>query len=914
MNQDTKYRFIFIVLLTAVFAYVVAPIPNKPRIPGLADAKVNRGIDLAGGAELRYRVLYEPGEPDKAQKTRDATDVIRRRIEARQLKEPRIYSQGDDQIVIQLAGVDRSTLEDYKRLIQQAGKLSLHAVASKEVQEKFNQDGRVPDGYMKVPVDPENRPRTDEYAAWNQAEVLVQREPVIEGRNITSAEPHQRMIPGGLEWVTDFRLDTEGGKRFDEAARVLYHQRPPGMIAIILDGKLRSMPVVQSESFGGSGQISGAKNEQEARDLAIILRSGSLPAPIGFVDRDGKRVVGQPESETFVGPTLGQDAIRRGLWASGLTLAVVSVFMIAYYRKAGFIAVISLFLNLLFLVGVMAFFNATLTLPGIAGIVLTVGMAVDANILILERIREEQARGKSALQAFEAGHERAFSAILDGNLTTLVAAIVLYYFGTGPVQGFAVTLSIGIATTLFSVLFCAKTFLRMAIQGGLTEFRMMRFLAEPKVDFLRVAKPCVIASVLMVGAGTAFFLARGEKNFGIDFRGGSLLAFRLTEESDIDAVRRTVFSIKGPDGLAKYPDAEVQTVADPHVDRPELGIGSGRSRNFQVRTAYHDVVTLKDDIQEAFKDTLSHEPFREMKPEEVNPNPRFVRGHPPGPGLFLYVKASATTDDVRRKIAAPEGARDFFRKDEQGEPLFVLEEAPGAPRNLRALALTPTREDAEREGWRSRLRDRLKVVLAGELAEDPFIAQGTIGPAVARELKDSTVWAMIISWALMIVYIAIRFASWRYGVAAVAALVHDALVALAFTSLAGAVVPKSWGLSFEMNLTTMAAILTIIGYSINDTIVIFDRIRENLVLMKKATFREIVNASVNQTLSRTILTAVTVWISAAVLYAFTMNTGGGIAEFAFPLLIGVIAGTYSTIYIASPIVLWWYRGQRPPTA
>ncbi len=908
MNRETRAKFIFIVVLTASLLYAIAPIPNKPRIPILSDAKMNQGIDLQGGAELRYRVLYPDSfKEDRAESTKAAADVIRKRVEAKQLKEPKINAQGADQIIIQLAGVDRSGLEDYKRLIQQAGKLEFFAVANKEIQERYNKDKTYPVGYTVIPNTERDR-RDPEYEAWG-GDLVVREKPIITGQDIDRAEKDQIMRPGGVQYVTQFWLksSTNADKLFDEAAKILYHQRPAGMIAIVLDEVLRSAPVVQAESFEGQGHITGAKNEQEALELAIILKSGSLPAPIGRTGQQpGEKPL--PESETFVGPTLGEDAINRGKWASGLTLALVSLFMIVYYRKAGFIAVVSLILNLVFLLGIMALFKATITLPGIAGIVLTVGMAVDANILILERIREEQARGKSATQAFEAGHERALSAILDGNLTTVVAAIVLFYFGTGPVQGFAVTLVIGIATTLFSVLFCAKTFLKMLLAGGLQEFRMLKLMSDPKLDYLKVARTCVLVSTVMVVGGTLFTALRGTKNLGIDFNGGSMLAFAMTKEQSINDVRKTLQTVKGADGLPKYPDVEVQTVAEPGAEKFTGGMG-GISRTFQLRTSFPDINVLKDDVQREFKATLSHEPFEEMKPEEVDKNPRILDGRPAGVGWHFYVDKKHSVEEVRKKIAT----LDMFQKNDRKEPLFLLVEVPDAHPDLRKLTISPTKADSEREGFRTRLRERMKDVLKAELARDPFIAQGSIGPAVAKELVDSSFWAMVISWALMIVYIAIRFASWRYGVAAVAALVHDALIAIAFTSLAGAVIPKSWGLSFEMNLTTMAAILTIIGFSINDTIVIFDRVRENLILMKKAPFREIINTSVNQTMSRTILTAFTVWISCVILYAFTMNTGGGIAEFAFPLLIGVIAGTYSTIYIASPIVLWWYGGQRPQT-
>src|SRR5581483_3643438 len=360
-----------------------------------------------------------------------------------------------------------------------------HAAAPRNLQEQFNKDHVVPEGWMVV--DNTERGRGGEYEAYG-AQILVQKQPVIEGRHIEDAEAREEMVPGGARWVTSFTLNTEGAKMFDDAAARLYDQRPPGLIVIMLDGKVKSAPAVQSASFHGHGQISGAKDQNDAKELAIILRSGSLPAPIGSIEGGP----GKPESETFVGPTLGEDAIRRGLLASAITLLAIGTFMIWYYRAAGVIAVIGVSLNVMFLMAIMSYFGATLTLPGIAGIVLTVGMAVDAHILIFERMREEQDKGKTAVQAFEAGHDRAFITIIDTHVTTFIAAVVLYYFGTGPVQGFAVTLAIGILTTLFTVLFCGKVFLKMLLAGGITEWKMMKLMSNPKINFLRVAKACVM--------------------------------------------------------------------------------------------------------------------------------------------------------------------------------------------------------------------------------------------------------------------------------------------------------------------------------------------------------------------------------------------------------------------------------------
>jgi SecD/SecF fusion protein len=909
MAADTRWKFIFIVLLTAVCAYVVAPIPNKPKVPGLADAKIVPGIDLAGGAELRYQLLFKEGEGNRAAKTKEATDVIRRRVEGKQaIKEPKINAQGDDQIIVQIPGVDQTGLDDYKRLIGQTGILKLHAVAGKAVQEQFNQDKQVPSGYVTI-ENAESRRDAGEYAAWAVDRVLLHKDPIIEGRNIIRSEAQQHMGIRGVEWVTSFELDAEGSKRFDEAAKRLYHERPPGMIAIVMNDKLRSMPAVRAETFGGHGQITGARDEKDARELAIVLRSGSLPAEIKLI------------ADSYVGPTQGQDAIRRGFWASGITLALTAIFMLVYYRAAGMVAIISLLLNLAFLLGIMAFFGATMTLPGVAGIVLTVAMAIDANILIFERIREEQQKGKSASQAYEAGHERAFSAIVDSNITTLVAGIVLYYFGTGPIQGFAVTLCLGILTTLFSVLFCAKTFLRMLIVGGLKEFKMLKLMSAPQLEYLKVAGKLVTISLIVCLAGSALTVWRGRDNLGIDFNGGSILAFQMTREMSIEDVRTRIRGVKGADGLPKYPDVDVQTMIDPEKGM-KLGAGGGQSNTFQLRTRAQDYQALKNDIQDVFKDTLTHEPYSEMTAKDVELDPklkqdldntRILDGAPAGMGFYIWVLEKATVPALKKKIEDSGSIKDVLRR-EGSAGLFVLEETPAGVTGLRKLKFLPAKKVSESPGAIQKLKDLVKIELKDDLSPDPFIMTSKIEASVASDLGNSAFWAMAISWALMIVYIAIRFASWRYGVAAVIALVHDTIISIAFVSLAGFLIPKSWGLSFEMNLTTLAAILTIIGYAINDKIVVFDRIRENLILMKKESFTDVINASVNQTMSRTILTGIMVWVASIILYVLTMHTGGGISEFAFPLIIGIIAGTYSTIYIAAPIVLWWYGGKRPETA
>jgi len=410
------------------------------------------------------------------------------------------------------------------------------------------------------------------------------------------------------------------------------------------------------------------------------------------------------------------------------------------------------------------------------------------------------------------------------------------------------------------------------------------------------------------------FIARGEKNYGIDFKGGADVAFAMNKAQSIDAVRSTIHSIKSAEGTEKYADAEIQTVAEPG-SKSAAEVKRGTSRTFQMRTGNMNIDEIKKDIQEVFKDSLSHEPFEDEADKDIDPNPRKLDGQPEGKGFYMYVREEkANLAELRKKIGAIGTVRDICGLNSQSEANFVLEEVSGSPQGLKKLKFAPSKKVAEDQDKVSKLRDQIKSALEAELSSTPFLSSGKIGSAVATELRNSTFWAFVVSWAMMIVYVAVRFDSWRYGVAAVVALIHDALFALGFTAVAGAVIPKSWGLNFDMSLNTLAAILTVIGYSINDTIVVFDRIRENLHSDKKSTFAQLINNSVNETLSRTILTSFTVWLSAVVLYVFTATTGGGIADFSFPLIIGVIVGTYSSVYVASPLVLWWYGGHRPKTA
>ncbi len=629
--------------------------------------------------------------------------------------------------------------------------------------------------------------------------------------------------------------------------------------------------------------------------------------------------------------------------AAAVGLGIVILFMIFYYRGAGLVAIFTLICSLTYLLAIMSFFNATLTLPGLAGLVLTVGLAVDANILILERIREEMAKGKTALQAFDSGHEKAFSAILDANITSLIAAGVLYFFGTGPVKGFAVVLSIGIITTMFSVLVLGRILIKLLIQGGtLREFKMMQVWKKTNVNFVRLMPACIVASAVAVLASAVLFSQRIDDSLGMDFRGGTRLSFRLYEESTIEDVRNEIYGILDETGKPLFPDAEVTAMAEDAEDNTSSAIqfklfATTSSKAFQVRSSTQDQELLQSSIQAKFSDQMSHVPFEpvEVLPGEdeftfqVSTENGPSEEEPAGGGIYVYMLEEGfdlekTKEDFLAQTKEdPDGIPIGFSRDDLGNTNIEVtreKESPEGLVKLRVLFAASDMDKTEEEIEPKKLTKwRNNIALQGKegninLSKSPFESAGIIGPSVASDLKDSTIWALMIGWILMVLYIAFRFTSWKFGLAAVFALIHDGAIAMGVVALCGWLVPAAWGLSFEMNVVTVAALLTIIGYSINDTIVLFDRIRENLTLLKRDSFRDIVNTSVNQTMSRTLLTSFTTLMVVIVLYVFTMTSAGGVSEFSFPLIVGVLVGTYSSIYVASSTVIWLFGGKKPQSS
>ncbi len=548
-------------------------------------------------------------------------------------------------------------------------------------------------------------------------------------------------------------------------------------IAIVLDDEVVSAPAVNVPITGGQSSITGDFTVQEGQDLANILQIGKLPAKPRIIQ------------EATVGPSLGADNINRSLKSYGVGFALLLVFMIFYYGGAGIVSIIALLTNLFFIFGALASYGTVLTLPGIAGVLLTIGMAVDANVIIYERVREELRAGKSNIVAIADGFKHSYSAIIDANVTTILVAFVLVYFGMGPIKGFAVVLIIGV---LFS-LFTAVLFTRLIIDWWTGKGRELTFwtpaskglFSNLKIDWLGKRKVAYIVSGIIIVAGLASFFTRGF-DLGVDFKGGYAYNIEFDEGVDIDAatLRSGLASVFGSEPQVKSVDTE---------------------NTFNIVTDYRI-----DDDSEFAADSVMQAMYT---------------------GISSIVGGNLELDQFK----------------------------------------------------------------SGDGRGTHVISSSKVGPTIADDIKESSVYATIFSLLLVFLYIFIRFSKWQYSMGAVGALFHDTLVVLSVFSLFHGIVP--W--TMEIDQAFIAALLTVIGYSINDTVVVFDRIREFLNTYTKKSKEEVINMAVNSTVSRTIITSFTTILVVAILFFFG---GSSIKGFAFALLVGVIVGTYSSVFIATPIL------------
>ena len=559
-------------------------------------------------------------------------------------------------------------------------------------------------------------------------------------------------------------MNAEGAKQWKR----LTAENIKKSVAIVLDGYVYSYPTVQAEIAGGRSSITGNFTVNEAKDLANILKSGKLPAPARIIE------------EAIVGPSLGEEAISSGLTSFIFALLLVLAYMIFYYNGAGVVSNIALLANIFFIFGVLSSLGAVLTLPGIAGIILTIGMSVDANVLIYERIREELRNGKGLRLAIEDGYNNAYSSIIDANVTTLLTGIILYTFGTGPIKGFATTLIIGILTSLFAAIFITRLVISYRLNKGKT-ISFATKLTEGafkniNIDFIGKRKRFYILSAVIVLLGIGSLVTKGL-NYGVDFVGGRTYVVRFDDTVNNEELRSALTDV--------FVDAD------------------GLNYTPQVKT-------FGDDNQ--VKVTTS----------------------------FMIENSEPTTDLI--------------------------------------------------------VESKLSEGLSTTGLEYEIMSSQKVGPTIADDIKDAAVWSVFFSLLVIFLYILVRFRKWQFSLGAVVAVFHDVLIVLSIFSIFYGILP----FSLEIDQAFIAAILTIIGYSLNDTVVVFDRVREYMNDNKKKGVHELINGALNSTLSRTINTSLTTFCVLLIIFIFG---GEVIRGFMFALMVGVVVGTYSSLFVASPIML-----------
>ncbi|PYK90305.1 MAG: protein translocase subunit SecDF [Verrucomicrobia bacterium] len=708
--------------------------------------KIQLGLDIQGGTSFLIRLMGADKEVNKGMLDQ-AVEVIRKRVDVFGVSEPVISPVGNDRILVQIPGLDTAKIQEVREQLSRVAKLEFRLV--------FPDNGerlRAIDGGKEV-IPPEYRIEVYKMAAEGnekprEERLLVKKKADLGGDRVRESHAYY----GNEGWTVQLKFDGEGAKQFGKITEQYKGHR----FAIVLDGVIQSAPVIRDAIYGGDAIITGKFEEKEARGLASVLEN-PLQTPVSI------------EEERSVSPTLGMDSIRASVMAGLMGLAITLVCVLIYYRLPGLVANLALIVNLVLLIGALTMFRFVLTLPGIAGIILTIGLSVDASVLIYERLREEMALGKSLKVALETAYEKAFSSIFDANVTTLITAAILFWKATGPVKGFAISLTLGILASLFTALIVGRNALGWAVDAGkVKKISMLHLISSQNINFLGKGFLACMCSLALILAGATSFYIKGEKNFGVDFRGGDLVTLSSPATIDIGQVRDAL----KPIGLA---DASIQESAQ-------------GGKNY---------ITVRSPLN--------------------------------------------TSDKVEKQI---------------------IQAMPSA-------------------GFKVERSERVGALVGGELAKSSLVALG-------------------LGILGVLIFVTLRF-ELSFAVGAIVALFHDVIITVGVFSLLGR----------ELTLTMVGAVLTIAGYSINDTIVVYDRIREGLASGRRGSIEEIMNSSINQTLSRTILTSTVTLIPILCLFLFA---GAVLRDFSLAIIIGVVVGTYSSIFIASPIVLWWTRARGESTS
>ena len=729
-----RKRLLATTLMLLLVAFSIAEIwpPQK---------KIALGLDIQGGTSFLIRLMGGDKEVNKGMLDQ-AVEVIRKRVDYFGGGEPVITPVGNDRILVQIPGLDTAKIQEAREQLSRVAKLEFRLV--------FPDDGKklkdIDAGQDVIPPDYRievYKPHAEENEKPREERLLIKKKADLGGNRVSESHAYF----GNEGWTVQLKFDSEGAKQFAKITEQYKGHR----FAIVLDGVIQSAPVIRDAIYGGDAVITGKFTEKEARGLSSVLEN-PLQVPVSI------------EEERSVSPTLGMDSIRASINAGLMGLAITLVCVIIYYRLAGLIAGLALLINLVLLMGALTMFRFVLTLPGIAGIILTIGLSVDASVLIYERLREELALGKTLKVATQTAYEKAFSSIFDANVTTLITAAILFWKASGPIKGFAISLTLGILASLFTALIVGRNAFGWLVDTGrVQKIKMLHLISSKNINFLSKGfLACMLSLALLIAGGTAFYI-RGDRNFGVDFRGGDLVTLSTAQDVSIHQVRETLKPLNLEDAL-----------------------------------------------------------IQQSKQGDKN---------------YITVRSPLNTSDKIEKQ--------------------VIQSLPDAAFKV---------ERSERVG----------ALVGGELAKNSLIALG-------------------IGIFGILVFVTFRF-ELSFAVGAIVALLHDVLMTVGVFSLLGR----------ELTLTMVGAVLTIAGYSINDTIVVYDRIREGLASGRRGSIEQIMNESINQTLSRTLLTSTVTLIPILCLFFFG---GAVLRDFSLAIIVGVVVGTYSSIFIASPIVLWWSRAR-----
>jgi SecD/SecF fusion protein len=826
--------------------------------------------------------------------------AVSRRVNPGGQKEVTVRQYGLDQIEVIIPEVEQSEVDLIKRIVSSAGVLEFRILANRE-------DSRHAAAIALAERTAGNtvRQKDESVARWAQVDA-AKFNPAGDRRLVTRSTPDGGLevlvitdpfnVTGGdlgrvnpsldesLNPCVNFTFNSSGAARFGLLTGRNLPNPANGLrsqLGILLDDVVQSAAEIRS-TITSSGQITGNFKQPEVDFLVEVLNAGSLPAALRS----------EPISEQRISSQLGDDTIRSARLAMLLATLLVLTFMLAYYRFSGFVADLAVLLNIVLVVAVMISFKAAFTLAGLAGLVLSVGMAVDANVLIYERMREEIDRGAAVRMAIRNGFARAFSTIVDSNLTTLITAVVLFFIGTDQLKGFAVTLFFGLLLNLFTAVFCSRVIFDLAERNRwIKSLSMARIFGQPNFQFVKWMRPAIIGSLVFILVGLAAAWQRGQGLFDIDFTGGSSVQveFKPDQPLGIAAVRQAV---------AALPDAAVSAVSTAAGDtdlRYKIDTslrGDGAEVEAKIRDLFPGrLATYGMEIVEVVA------PEKPAEEKDAKEKADAETGGSKAPPATVTARLRFPQKISRPTLRAT--VKEALEAEKIGDADFDLtstEPGAAAGRPCTDWTLTTTLDPASTRG----ILEAVKTKLA---STPVYLAANSIGGKVAGNTQVTAVYALLASLAMIVLYVWVRFQNVAFGLAAVIALAHDVLVAVACLALSRFVAPfLGWALvdDFKISLDVVAALLTIIGFSINDTIVIFDRLRE---LRGKSRFvtADMVDRAVNQTLSRTILTSGTAFLATLILYAFG---GQGIHAFAFTMLVGIVVGSYSTIYIASPIVLW----------